>query len=157
MDFDYVVVPVIILALGMLAIWLSVRRMRLLSAKAHHAWRKVTERIGLSIAVLLAAAVVGSSSFNAIALHRFWAHNPAPGMIVTLMGTERTSTAPEAAHRPLFWRRVRETTRWCGVEFNRYFQRPPAFAHTIARVLVGVMQCRVRVTPTMLPTSCTNS
>ena len=86
MDFDYVVVPVIILALGILAIWLSVRRMRLLSATAQPAWRKVTERIGLSIAVLLAAAVVGSSSFNAIALHRFWAHNPAPGKIVIIDG-----------------------------------------------------------------------
>jgi hypothetical protein len=84
MDFDYVVMPVIILALGMLAIWLSVRRMRSLSANAHPAWRKVTERIGLSIAVLLAAAVVGSSSFNAIVLHRFWAHNPAPGKIVDI-------------------------------------------------------------------------
>jgi pimeloyl-ACP methyl ester carboxylesterase len=86
MDFDYVVMPVIILALGMLIIWLSVRRMRSLSTKAHPTWRKVAERFAFSIVVFLAVAVVGSSSFNAIALHRFWALNPAPGRIVEIDG-----------------------------------------------------------------------
>jgi pimeloyl-ACP methyl ester carboxylesterase len=86
MDFDYVVVPFIILALAILVIWLSVRRMRSLSTRAHRTRLRVIERIGLSIVVLLAVAVAGSCSFNAIALHRFWALNPAPGKIVDIDG-----------------------------------------------------------------------
>ena len=35
MDFDYLVVPFIILVLAILVIWLSVRRMRSLSTRAH--------------------------------------------------------------------------------------------------------------------------
>ena len=86
MDFDYVVAPFIILASAILVIWLSVRRMRLLSTRPHSIRRKVIERIGLSVVILLAVAVAGSSSFNAIALHRFWAINPAPGKIVDING-----------------------------------------------------------------------
>jgi uncharacterized protein YpmB len=81
MDFDYVLVPTMILGVGILVIWLSVRRMRSLSTKPYHTWRKVAERIVLSIVALVAAAVAGNSSFNAIALHHFWALNPAPGAL----------------------------------------------------------------------------
>jgi hypothetical protein len=49
MDFDYVVMPAIILAVGILVIWLSVRRMRSLPTRHYRTWRKVTERIVLSI------------------------------------------------------------------------------------------------------------
>jgi pimeloyl-ACP methyl ester carboxylesterase len=85
-DFDYVVMPTMILAVGILVIWLSVRRMRSLSTKHYHTWRKVAERIVLSIVALVAAAVAGNSSFNAIALHHFWALNPAPGAFYAVNG-----------------------------------------------------------------------
>ncbi len=49
-------------------------------------WRKLAERIVLSIVVLLALAVAGYSSFNAIAIHHFWARNPPPGQIVAVGG-----------------------------------------------------------------------
>ena len=86
MDFDYVVMPAIILAIGILVVWLSARRIRLLRKKNFRIWRKVVECVVLSIVVLVAAAVAGSSSFNAIARHHFWATHPPPGAFYTVNG-----------------------------------------------------------------------
>ena len=86
MDFDYIVMPAIILMLAVLLTWLSIRRMRSLSTRPYRRWRKDAERIVLSVVVFLAVAVAGYSSFNAIALHHFWARNPAPGEIVAVGG-----------------------------------------------------------------------
>jgi len=85
-DFDYVVMPVIMLAIGILVVWLSARRIRLLRKKNFRIWRKVVECVVLSIVVLVAAAVAGSSSFNAIARHHFWATHPPPGAFYTVNG-----------------------------------------------------------------------
>jgi pimeloyl-ACP methyl ester carboxylesterase len=86
MDFDYIVVPALILLIGVVVIWLSVRRIRSLSANVSARWRRVAERIVLSAIVLLAAVVAGSASFNAIARLWFRAHNPPPGEIYTVDG-----------------------------------------------------------------------
>ena len=79
MDFDYVVVPVLILFIAVVVIWLSVRRVLSISAKVSRRWRRVAERIALSLTVLLAGAVAVSASFNAFARLWFRAHNPPPG------------------------------------------------------------------------------
>jgi pimeloyl-ACP methyl ester carboxylesterase len=86
MDFDYVVMPAIIFVIGILIVWLSIRRILSLSRKSYRMWRKVAERIVLSIVALVATVVAGSSSFNAIALHHFRATNPPPGAIYTVNG-----------------------------------------------------------------------
>ncbi len=86
MDFDYVVLPAIILVVGVLVIWLSVRRFRSLSTKSYRTWRKVVERIVLSVVVLLVAVLAGSSAFNAIVLHHFWATNSPPGAFYSVNG-----------------------------------------------------------------------
>jgi len=86
LKFDYVVLPAFILLFGILVIWLSVHRFRSLSTKSYRMWRKVSERIVLSIIVLLVAAVAGSSSFNAIANYYFWTKNPPPGSFYTVNG-----------------------------------------------------------------------
>ncbi|MGO9777724.1 MAG: alpha/beta hydrolase [Terracidiphilus sp.] len=65
---------------------MSVRRILSLSTKSYRTWRKVVERFVLSVVVLLAAAMAGSSAFNAIALHYFWAHNTPPGAFYTVNG-----------------------------------------------------------------------
>jgi pimeloyl-ACP methyl ester carboxylesterase len=131
MDFDYVVMPAIILAVGILVIWLSVRRMRSLSAKHYRTWRKVTERIVLSIIALLAVAVAGTSALNAIALHHFWALNPAPGafyavnshrMHIYCMGNGSPAIVLEAGggNDSVIWRGVQPalsmTTRVCAYD-----------------------------------------
>ena len=86
MDFDYVVVPLLILFIGVVVIWLSVRRVLSISAKVSKRWRRVAVRIALSVVVLLAGAVAGSTSFNAIARLWFRAHNPPPGETYTVDG-----------------------------------------------------------------------
>ena len=86
MNFNYVFMPIVILAVGVFIIWLSVRRMLSLSAQTHPTWRRIAERVVLSIVVLGAVAVMGSTSYNAIAVHHFWSHNPAPGRIVDVGG-----------------------------------------------------------------------
>ena len=57
MDLDYFIIPALILLIGALLIWLSLRRILLLSTKNCPTWRKVTERIVLSLAALACAAV----------------------------------------------------------------------------------------------------
>lgn len=86
MDFDYVVMPTVILVVALLLIWLCIRRMRSISAKDYRAWRKVAERVVLSFIVLLAIVLGSSSSFNAIKLYRFRATNPPPGILYTVDG-----------------------------------------------------------------------
>jgi pimeloyl-ACP methyl ester carboxylesterase len=86
MDFDYVVVPALILLIGVVVICLSIRRILSLSAKFSKRWRRVAQRIGLSLVVLLTSVVAGSASFNAIARLWFRAHNPPPGETFTVEG-----------------------------------------------------------------------
>jgi pimeloyl-ACP methyl ester carboxylesterase len=86
MDFDYVALPVIIVIVGVVLIWLSLRRILSLSTKSYRTWRKVVERIALSVVVILAAAMAGSSAYNTIALHIFWAHNAPPGAFYSVNG-----------------------------------------------------------------------
>jgi pimeloyl-ACP methyl ester carboxylesterase len=85
-DLDYVAMPALILAVGILVIWLSLRRMSSLSARGYGSWRQLAERIVFSVAVLLAAALAGSSAFNAVALYCFRAVNPPPGAFYTVDG-----------------------------------------------------------------------
>jgi pimeloyl-ACP methyl ester carboxylesterase len=86
MEFDYEVMPAILLLLAALLIVVSFRRFRNLSAKPYPSRRKLVERIALSLIILIAAATAGSSLFNTIAQHLFWAHNPPPGQILTVNG-----------------------------------------------------------------------
>jgi pimeloyl-ACP methyl ester carboxylesterase len=77
MDFPYVVVPALIVLIGILIAWLSMRRVLSLRGKSYPRWRTITERIVLSLVALTAVAVAGSSGWNAIALYRL--RNPPPG------------------------------------------------------------------------------
>jgi len=86
MDFDYVVLPAIIFVVGVLIVWLCVRRFRSLSTKSYRTWRKVVERIVLSVVVLLVTALAGSSAYNTIVLHHFWATNQPPGAFYSVNG-----------------------------------------------------------------------
>ena len=86
MDFDYGVMPAIILVVGILIIWLCARRIVSLSTKTYARGWKVAQRILLSMVVLVTAAVAGSSLYNAIVLHHFWALHPHPGVIVDAGG-----------------------------------------------------------------------
>jgi pimeloyl-ACP methyl ester carboxylesterase len=76
LDVDYTVVPALIVLIGILIAWFSVRRVLSLRGKTLPTWRKITERIVLSLVALGAMVVAGSSGWNAIALHRFRSQTP---------------------------------------------------------------------------------
>jgi pimeloyl-ACP methyl ester carboxylesterase len=86
MNFDSVVAPTLVLLIGVLVIWLSVRRILSLSAKVSSRWRRVAERIALSVVVVLTSAVAISASFNAIVRLWFRARHPVPGEIYIVDG-----------------------------------------------------------------------
>lgn len=76
MDTQYAVIPTLIVLAGILVAWLSIRRVLSLRSKALPTWRKLTERLILSLAAFAAVTVALCSGFNAIALHHFRAHPP---------------------------------------------------------------------------------
>jgi hypothetical protein len=86
MNFNYVFLPIVILAVGVFTVWLSLRRIVSLSAPTHPMWRRIAERVVLTIVVLVAVVVVGNTSYNAIAVDYFWSRNPVPGRIVDVGG-----------------------------------------------------------------------
>lgn len=86
MDFDYVVMPALILVIALLLVWLCVCRMRALSTRACSRGRKIAEFTVLSFLLLLAVVAGGSSSFNAIRLYYVRTTNPLPGNLYTVDG-----------------------------------------------------------------------
>ena len=86
MDFAYVGIPALILFVGLAVIWLSIRRIRSLSARRYRVWRKAAERIVLSVVAVLAALVAGSATYNAVVLLYFRDHNPPPGKMYLVDG-----------------------------------------------------------------------
>lgn len=82
MDFDYGIMPAMLLLLAALILFASLHRLRTLSSRPYASWRKLVERIGLSLIILVTVLIAGSSLFNTIAQHLFWARNPPPGQIL---------------------------------------------------------------------------
>lgn len=86
MNFNYAFMPSVIFVVGVVIIWLSGRRIVALLKMTVPRWRKIVQWIALSIVILVGLAIVGSTTLNAIAVHRFWARNPAPGKLVDVDG-----------------------------------------------------------------------
>lgn len=76
MDFDYVVVPCLIVLVAILICWLCIRRILAVRGKGYRMWRRVTERVVLSLVVLVAVAVGASTAFNALAILYYRATMP---------------------------------------------------------------------------------
>lgn len=86
MIFNFVLLPIAILAIGIFVIWLSIRRMRSPFVRTTSMWRRIIECVVLSVVVLAALIVVGTTSYSATAINSFWARNPAPGRMVDVGG-----------------------------------------------------------------------
>jgi pimeloyl-ACP methyl ester carboxylesterase len=84
MDFDYVLIPSLVVLTGGLVAWLSIRCLLRLRGKSYAVWRRVAQRTALSLAALVAVALAASSGFNAIALYR-GRYRP-PGLIYLVNG-----------------------------------------------------------------------
>ncbi len=158
MDFDYIVIPALILLMGIAVIWLSLRRILALPTKVSRKWRRVVERIVLSIVIVVAVAVAGSASYNSIAMLWFRAHNPPPGanymvdgykMHIDCTGTGSPTIVLEAGlgNDALIWGGVQpvlaKTTRVCSYDragFGWSDARPgPRDADHIAAELHGLL------------------
>jgi pimeloyl-ACP methyl ester carboxylesterase len=81
-DFDYAVVPGLIVLAGLVAIWASIRRMWGLAGNGPHFF----DRMVLGGAVLVAAAAAGSAGYNAVAVAWFRVQHPAPGAMERVSG-----------------------------------------------------------------------
>ena len=84
MDFDYVVLPALIVLAAAAGIWITIRRIRSGGRSSHSRWRKLVERIVLSLVILILAVAGTSSGYNAIAL--YIDRHPAPGKIYSVDG-----------------------------------------------------------------------
>ena len=84
MDFRFVVVPVLIAVAGILVAWLAIRRMMSLRTKVVGTVRRTTERIVLSVVVLITVLIAASSAINVVVFARF-RHDP-PGAIYRVNG-----------------------------------------------------------------------
>src|ERR1035437_5646127 len=139
MDFDYVVMPAIIFVIGILIVWLSIRRILSLSKKGYRMWRKVAERIVLSIVALVATVVAGSSSFNAIALHHFRATNPPPGGFYTVNGHRMHINCTGSGSPTIVLESGGGNDALIWAEFSRSFRKPHGFVPMTEPDTVGAM------------------
>jgi pimeloyl-ACP methyl ester carboxylesterase len=78
--------PIVIAVIAILGVALSIRRLRTLQRTPHGKWRRVTERVLLSLVILVCALVAGSTIFNAAALRYYRAIYPAPGKFYGVNG-----------------------------------------------------------------------
>ena len=86
MDVDYILLPAVILLIGILVIWLSIRRIRSASAKSFARGRRITEHVALTVVILATLGLAGSASYNAVTFLWFRAHHPPPGEIYSVHG-----------------------------------------------------------------------
>ena len=156
MDFFYVVLPALLVLAGILIAWLSTRRLLSLGGKSYPGWRKITERIVLSLVAVAALAVAGSSGWNAIALYRV--RHPPPGktylvdghtMRIDCMGSGSPTIVLDAGlgNDGLIWGGVQpvlaKTTRVCSYDRAGFGWSdalpPPRDAEHIATELHGLL------------------
>lgn len=86
MDFNYVVVPALILLVGGLIVWLSIRRILSPPSMSSRKWRKIAERVVLSAISIFIAVIATTATFNAVALSIFRIKNPPPGSTYLVNG-----------------------------------------------------------------------
>src|SRR5258708_4810474 len=85
MYFDYVVAPSLILIVAVLVSGFCLRRI-LVHTKRYRKWRRISERVALSIVFLVAVFLGGSTTFNALVIRHYRAMNPAPGNLYGVDG-----------------------------------------------------------------------
>jgi pimeloyl-ACP methyl ester carboxylesterase len=85
-NFNYVVMPIVICVAGVFVVWLSSRRMLALPTRRYQSRRMWIERILLAIVILVTSGIAGYTAFNAITVHLFWLRNPPPGRLVDVDG-----------------------------------------------------------------------
>ncbi|MGB7554634.1 MAG: alpha/beta hydrolase [Candidatus Korobacteraceae bacterium] len=78
--------PIVIVLVATLIVVLSISRLRILQRATHAKWRRITERVLLSLVILICATAAGSTIFNAIALRYYRATYSPLGKIYRVNG-----------------------------------------------------------------------
>jgi pimeloyl-ACP methyl ester carboxylesterase len=86
MDFDSFVAPVLVVVVALVVSWFGFRRIRVLSIKSYAKWRRICERIVLSLVLLVVVAAGASTAFNTLAIHYYRAVYPARGRLYAVDG-----------------------------------------------------------------------
>jgi pimeloyl-ACP methyl ester carboxylesterase len=90
MRFDYAVMPAVIFAVGILIVWLSIRRLLCVtdnaSGKLSGKGQRLIRRFVLALVIFCTATVTVSSIFNAIAIRFLPGRNPPSGDIYLVSG-----------------------------------------------------------------------
>ncbi len=86
MNANPLTLPIAIVLVAILIVALSIRRLRTLQRTPHRKWRRITERVLLSLIIFLCVTAAGSTIFNAAALRYYRAIYPAPGKMYVVNG-----------------------------------------------------------------------
>lgn len=80
------VIPLLIVVAVLMSAYFSVRRLRRLRSLSIGRFRRITERVVLSLVTLLAVVAAASTTYNVVAHDMFVARHPAPGQIYVVHG-----------------------------------------------------------------------
>ncbi len=78
--------PIVLVLVGIVVVALSIRRLRTLQRTPHGKWRRITERVLLSLVILVCVLLAGCTAYNAVALRYYRAMYPPPGKIYSVNG-----------------------------------------------------------------------
>jgi hypothetical protein len=70
-DFDSFVAPSAVLIVALVFSGFCLHRIRVLSIKPYPKWRRICERIVLSLTILVVVAAGASAAFSALAIHHY--------------------------------------------------------------------------------------
>jgi hypothetical protein len=87
-DFYSSVAPGLVIVFAIFVSLLCFRRIRMLSARPYARWRRICERIALSVAIVVFLAAGASTLFNALAIHHYRAIYPPQGKLYTVDGSK---------------------------------------------------------------------
>lgn len=86
MNFEFVVVPLLVLVVALVVLALGIRRWGVLRNERYGKVRRIGERAVLAVLMVGVVAAGASAAFNAFASHHYWAAHPVPGRIYRVNG-----------------------------------------------------------------------
>ncbi|HZV60274.1 MAG TPA: alpha/beta hydrolase [Candidatus Eremiobacteraceae bacterium] len=85
-DRDLVIAPAIVLGIALAVSGFCFHRMRMIGTKDYPKWWRISERIVLSLVVLVAVTVGAGATINAVVTHHYRSMHPAAGTVYVVDG-----------------------------------------------------------------------
>ncbi len=110
--------PILIVLGAILLVVLCIRRLRALQRNPYRKWRRITEWVLLSFAVLACTFLAGSTIYNAAALRYYRAIYPPPGKIYSVNGHDMHLYCTGEGSPTLSWTRAggNDSLAWAKVQ-----------------------------------------